>query len=48
MRRYDDKENEYYGVAFLNTEQDAFVSLRRSLYADESDRYACDEASLEI
>ena len=47
-RRFDDRENEYYGVAFLLTEQDALVSLRQSLYADDSARFACDEATLEL
>lgn len=47
-RRFDDRDNEYYGVAFLLAEQDALVSLRQSLYADDSDRFACEEASLEL
>ena len=47
-RRFDDRENEYYGEAFLLAEQDALVSLRQSLYADDSARFACDEASLEL
>lgn len=47
-RRFDDRENEYYGVAFINAEQDACCELRRSLYADDSSRFACDEASLEL
>jgi len=47
-RRFDDRENEYYGVAFLNAEEDALAALRKSLYADDSGRFACDEASLEL
>lgn len=47
-RHFDDKENEYYGVAFVNAEQDALSTLRRSLYADGTERFACDEASLEL
>jgi len=47
-RRFDDKENEYYGVAFVNAEQDVLSALRRSLYADDSERFACDEAALEL
>jgi hypothetical protein len=47
-RRFDDRENEYYGVAFLNAEEDALAALRKSLYADDSERFACDETSLEL
>jgi hypothetical protein len=47
-RKFDDRDNEYYGVAFLNAEQDALVELRKSLYADDSSRFACDEATLEL
>jgi len=47
-RKFDDRDNEYYGVAFLNAEQDAFVELRKSLYADDSSRFACDESTLEL
>ncbi|MBU0928927.1 MAG: PilZ domain-containing protein [Spirochaetes bacterium] len=47
-RRFDDKENDYYGVAFMNADQDALVELRKSLYADDSSRFACDEATLEL
>lgn len=47
-RRFDDKENEYYGVSFLNAEQDAFVELSKTLYADDSSRFSCDEATLEL
>jgi len=47
-RRFDDRDNEYYGVAFLNADQEAFTQLRKSLYADDSSRFACDEASLEL
>lgn len=46
-RRYDDKENEYYGIAFLNGD-DCLADFRRSLYADDADRLACDEASLAL
>lgn len=47
-RRFDDKENEYYGVSFINTEQDVFVELSKTLYADDSSRFSCDEATLEL
>lgn len=47
-RRFDDRENEYYGVSFLNTEQDIFAELSKTLYADDSSRFSCDEASLEL
>ncbi|MBN2874874.1 MAG: PilZ domain-containing protein, partial [Spirochaetales bacterium] len=47
-RRFDDKDNEYYGVAFINPEQDMLSTLRKALYADDSERFACDEASLEL
>jgi len=47
-RRFDDKENEYYGVSFLNAEQDVFVELSKTLYADDSSRFSCDEATLEL
>jgi len=47
-RRFDDRENEYYGVSFLNAEQDVFVELSKTLYADDSSRFSCDEATLEL
>jgi hypothetical protein len=47
-RHFEDKLNQFYGVAFLNTEPEALVSLKRILYADDSDRFACDEASLDL
>jgi len=47
-RHFEDKVNEYYGVAFLNTEQDTFISLKKILYADETDHFACDEALLDL
>jgi len=47
-RRFDDKANEYYGVSFLNAEQDVFAELSKTLYADDTSRFSCDEATLEL
>lgn len=47
-RRYDDKDNEYYGVGFLNADRDALEMLRLSLYADGGDSFNCDESALEL
>lgn len=47
-RRYDDKDNEYYGVGFLNADRDALEMLRLSLYADSGDSFNCDESALEL
>lgn len=45
-RRYDDKDNEYYGVGFLNADHDALAMLRESLYADGGASFNCDESVL--
>lgn len=47
-RRFDDRANEYYGVAFINAEAEALSALGRSLYNDDSGRFSCDEATLEL
>ncbi|MDX9898646.1 MAG: PilZ domain-containing protein [Spirochaetia bacterium] len=47
-RRFDDRENEYYGVAFITTEMETSIALNTILYADDTSRFACDEASLEL
>lgn len=47
-RRFDDKDNDYYGVGFLNAEQDALQALQQSLYADGGESFSCDEAELEL
>lgn len=45
-RRFEDKEGEYYGVAFLNADAEAAARLRQLLYSEASSRFACDELSL--
>lgn len=47
-RRFDDKDNEYYGVGFLNAEQNALITLQQSLYAESGESLICDESSLEL
>jgi hypothetical protein len=47
-RHLEDKQNDYYGVAFLNTEQDAVETLHRTLYSGVADPSTLDETSLEI
>jgi hypothetical protein len=47
-RRFDDKDNEYYGVGFLNAEQNALIALQQSLYAESGESFTCDESSLEL
>lgn len=47
-RHLEDKQNDYYGIAFLNTEQDALETLHASLYAGIMDPALFDESSLQI
>jgi len=47
-RHLEDKQNDYYGIAFLNTEQDALETLHTSLYAGIIDPALLDESSLQI
>ena len=43
-RRTEDKENEYYGVAFINPEQESVDALKSALYA-EGVQHSCDEVT---
>jgi hypothetical protein len=47
-RHLEDKHNDYYGVAFLNAEQDALETLHQSLYAGINDPALLDESSFQI
>jgi hypothetical protein len=47
-RHLEDKHNDYYGVAFLNAEQDALATLHQSLYAGINDPALLDESSFQI
>ncbi len=47
-RRLEDKHSDFYGIAFLNAEQDAMESLHRSLYAGVVDPAMLDESSFQI
>ena len=46
-RRLEDKDNELYGIAFLNQDPALAEALRTLLYADGSSRFACDELSIQ-
>ncbi|TFG84679.1 MAG: PilZ domain-containing protein [Spirochaetales bacterium] len=43
IRRFDDKQYDYYGVSFVNMTTESIDFLRRILYADGATRFACDE-----
>jgi hypothetical protein len=42
-RRYDDKENEYYGICFVSAEDEDLSILKAALYSTGSTRFACSE-----
>jgi hypothetical protein len=43
VRRFDDKERDYYGISFVALEASATEFLRRSLYAEGASVFSCDE-----
>lgn len=47
-RHLEDRQNDYYGVAFLNADAAAVSSLRKTLYADEDRAEAFDESTFDI
>ncbi|OHD80199.1 MAG: hypothetical protein A3J97_14990 [Spirochaetes bacterium RIFOXYC1_FULL_54_7] len=44
-RRYDDKENEYYGICFVAAEDEDLSILKAALYSTGSTRFACSETA---
>lgn len=46
VRHFNDRDGEYYGVAFLSPDQQKTESLKSLLYADASLRSACDEMEI--
>jgi hypothetical protein len=47
-RHLEDRQSDYYGIAFLNAEQDAVETLHRSLYSGVIDPAMLDESSFQI
>lgn len=47
-RNYSDKLNEYYGVSFISPDEATLSSLKLFLYADDTERFSGDEATLEF
>lgn len=43
VRRYEDKQLDYYGISFVALETSANEFLRSCLYAEGAKRYGCDE-----
>jgi len=43
VRRYEDKQLDYYGISFVAVEASANEFLRSCLYAEGAKRYGCDE-----
>jgi len=43
VRRFEDRENEYYGVSFLGLDEGGMAALRELLYADRSSSMPSDE-----
>lgn len=44
-RRFEDKDGDYYGIAFVGMDAAATETLRGLLYADGSAKFACNELS---
>jgi hypothetical protein len=43
VRRFDDKDRDYYGISFVALEAASTEFLRRSLYAEGASVFSCDE-----